>query len=128
MTTANDTIPETAPRSVISLINDAEEFTDLLMATARMLDNLEASNSTMDTRDLAPIRHAVRAATQSIEDMHDMMLSVIKDQEEKAHATRMPGNHDRLVLRLLRDQLRDFTAEATAALATMDKLDDEGAV
>ena len=126
MTTANDTISETPRRSVIAIIGDCEEHTDLLMSTARMLDSLEAGNATMDARDLAPIRHAIRAAAQSIEDLHAMALSVAKDQEDKAHATRIPGTHDRLVLRLLRDQMRDFTAEATAALATMDKLD-EGA-
>lgn len=125
MTTASQTIPETPRRAVVSIIGDCEEFTDLLMSTARMLDNLEAGNATMDARDLAPIRHTIRAATQAIEDLHDMALSVAKAQADEAHATRIPGAHDRLVLRLIRDQMRELTAEASKALTTMDMLDAE---
>lgn len=126
MTTANASIPEPPRRSVIAILSDCEEHTDLLMGVARLLDHLEATNVTMDARDLSPIRHAVRHATQAIEDLHDTALSVAKAQADEAHAKRIPGDHDRLVLRLLRDQMRGLTVETSNALATMDRLDEGG--
>lgn len=115
----------TTSRSLIAILSDCEEFTDRLMGVARLLDHLEATNITIDTRDLAPIGFVIRHATQAIEDLHDTVLPMAQAQEAQAHAKRIPGEFDALVLKINRGRMRELAEATLANLAEMDRLETE---